>query len=434
MTSSIIESSYPINFREEDAQVLGYHLKSRHNISYIGMKRVGISSFLRFFLYHKDIPQTYIKDLNHHLFIPIDLNNLVERELFPFWILTLKRISDIAENSNLLKNEIKKQIQILFLDGIQYKDLFLLIESVRKALVKIVEAGVIPTLFFIRFDRIKDAVTPEFFDNLEGLIEATHHKLSYIFTSYRSLDQFSPSVFTRSSLAAFSKNIYFKPFKKKDSEIIMDQYLKLHRLNFNLSMKAKTLEIVDGYHQYLQLALIYLQEHKVKDSSVLFNELSQDERVNLQSEELWESLTADEQSALFKVSKKELLNDRDKEAGKYLFDTGILIGSKDEMAIFSDLFLQFIKQKANKISSENPSVEFSKKENLLFKFLHSNIDQVCEREAIIEAVWPEEDSLGISDWAIDRLVARLRNKLKTQNSPFEIVTIKTRGYKLANLK
>jgi len=45
-------------------------------------------------------------------------------------------------------------------------------------------------------------------------------------------------------------------------------------------------------------------------------------------------------------------------------------------------------------------------------------------------VWPEVEGLGVSDWAIDRLVARVRSKLKKQKSKVRIVTVKTRGYKL----
>jgi len=79
---------------------------------------------------------------------------------------------------------------------------------------------------------------------------------------------------------------------------------------------------------------------------------------------------------------------------------------------------------------EKQLVELSKKEFLLLKFLEDNLNEICEREQIIEAVWPEAEALGVSDWAIDRLVARLRSKLKAQNKKVEIVTVKTRGYKL----
>ena len=55
---------------------------------------------------------------------------------------------------------------------------------------------------------------------------------------------------------------------------------------------------------------------------------------------------------------------------------------------------------------------------------------MCEREDFIDAVWPEYAEAGVSDWAIDRLVARVRNKLKTQEIDYEIQTIITRVYKL----
>lgn len=77
-------------------------------------------------------------------------------------------------------------------------------------------------------------------------------------------------------------------------------------------------------------------------------------------------------------------------------------------------------------------IEFTKKEYLLFQVLKEQQNQVCEREKIVEAVWPETESFGVSDWAIDRLVARVRGKLKRQESEYEIQTIKTRGYKLVN--
>mgnify|MGYP001559141098 CR=1 FL=1 len=175
MESPIIETQYPLSFREGDAKKLGLHLKDRHSVMLVGMRRIGIGNFLRFFLNHKDIFKTYINDGNYHLFITIDLNDLVERELFPFWILTLKRIADSVEKS-ALSARVKKQIELLFLDSMQSQDLFLTIDSVRRSLVYLVEQNVLPTLFFIRFDRIKDTATPVFFDNLEGLKEATHQR------------------------------------------------------------------------------------------------------------------------------------------------------------------------------------------------------------------------------------------------------------------
>src|SRR3989338_8920314 len=198
MVNTIIEALYPISFRQEDASTLGQHLKNSNSVVLIGMKRVGISNFLRFFLNHKEIAKKYIADGNSHLFIPVDLNDLVEREVFPFWILTLKRIVDAIENS-ILKEPTRKYIERLFLDSMQSKDTFLTIENVKKSLAKITDEKVLPTVFFIRFDRLKEIITPELFGNLQGLKDAANQKVSYVFTSFRGLSDLEPDVFTKSS-------------------------------------------------------------------------------------------------------------------------------------------------------------------------------------------------------------------------------------------
>ncbi len=429
MENPVIESAYPIGFRKEEASELGKHLKNRHSVVLLGMKRVGISNFLRFFLYNKDVVRTYIHKTEQHLFIPVDLNDLVEREIFPFWILTLKRIVDVVEKSPHIDRETKKYIESLFLDSIQSKDLFLLIESVRKSLVRLIEKNMLPTLFFLRFDRMKDAVTHEFFDNLQGLRDATHEKVSYVFTSFRGLDILSPTVFTKSSLSTFSHTMHIHPARKEDTEVIYETYRSRYNLRLSPAIEKALFGLVDGYIQYLQLSLISLHERKkmVKDKKELEQHLLKDERLALQSEELWESLTIDEQAVLLKIIKRGKLTEHEKEKAKYIWDTGFV---ENNGKLFSPLFTYYISQKQEKRKAENAPTELSKKEHMLFSFLQGRINEICEREAIIKAVWPEVEAFGVSDWAIDRLVARVRGKLKAQIAAYEIQTVKTRGYKL----
>jgi len=434
MDNLVIEATYPITFRQEDARVLGKYLQGRHSIVLTGMKRVGISNFLRFFLNHKDVIKTYISQTDRHLFIPVDLSDLVEREIFPFWILTLKRIVDTAERSTLLDKKEKKEIETIFLDSIASKDLFLLMDNVRRSLLAIIESGVFPTLFFLRFDRIKDAATSEFFDNLQGLKDATNQRISYVFTSYRGLDKLAPMVFTKSSLSMFSHNMYIKPAKREDVEVASREYQQQNEQHILPELQNWLFDFVDGYIQYLQLSLIFLrgQQMPIESKEELFAHLVNDEQINLQSEELWESLELREQEILMKVVKGLRINTEDKKTTKYLWDTGLLSNNDQEIVIFSSLFLYYVKQKIVK-KTESSGVELTRKEHVLFQFLKEHRDQVCEREKIIEAAWPEVEGFGVSDWAIDRLIARVRGKLKKQQSEFEIQTIKTRGYKLINV-
>ncbi|MCL5970374.1 MAG: helix-turn-helix domain-containing protein [Patescibacteria group bacterium] len=431
MHTLVLEAKYPISFRKEDAKKLGEYLKNRNSVVLIGMKRVGINNFLRFFLNHKSIKSKLIEDQNKHLFITVDLNDLIERELYPFWILTLKRISDSIENSDL-NEKIKEEIEDLFTNSIQSQDLFLTIDNVRKALVTLTKNGVLPTIFFVRFDRLKDVITYEFFANLQGLKDATSKKLAYVFTSVRSLDELVPSVFKKTALSLFAQNLYIKPANTDDTRIIAKTYKERYGLKLNQNVESFLFEIVDGYNQYLQLALITLNEKNekyFKSKTELFSCLSKDERILLQSEELWESLRDSEKRVLLKILGREKISEIDKKESSYLWDTGFLKGEFRNQKLFSPLFENYIKENHKK-KEEGNVVEFTKKENSLFRLLKDSINEICEREKIIEGVWPEVEELGVSDWAIDRLVARVRSKLKTKNSKYEIQTVKTRGYKL----
>lgn len=427
MNPDVIEKTYPIEFREEEAKILGEHIKSRRSVVLMGMKRVGISNFLRFFLYHEDINKKYLDEKNYFI-IPVDLNDLVEREIYPFWVLTFKRLADAVEKSDL-SEEIKKQIDFYFSDSIQSQDLFLTIDYLRKSLVYLSDNNYLPTIFFLRFDRMKDALTHDLFANIQGLLDATHNRLSYVITSARSLDHLEPNIFTRQSMLVFSDNVYVKPAQRKDTLIIFESSLKKYNLELDENLVGELLKLVDGHTQYLLYALISIKEYgeKIKPSE-LFEFLKNDERISLQSEELWESLNGGEQEVLIKIASKEKVEENKLKENDYLINAGFI--DPKSLKIFNPIFDFFVKTKSHDKKKLKTASEFSKKENLLLKYLETNKNEICEREEIIENVWPEAESLGVTDWAIDRLVARVRNKLKDNDKNYEIVTIKTRGYKL----
>ena len=428
MDTSYLEVDYPISFRQEDAKNLGGHLRLRHSVELVGMKRVGISNFLRFFFNHPKIVETYINRAETHLFIPVDLNDLVEIEIFPFWILTFKRLVDKVGASDKLMEKTKKEISVLFLDAIQSQDLFLAVDGLRKALILICENGVLPALFYLRFDRIGPVINEEFFANLVGLRDATAERLAYVFSSFRTLEQIAPKVFERKLLSEFSHPMYIKPANAVDASVIFERLAKKYGLASG-TLEERILELCGGHVQYLQLASIVLNHKKVAVSE-LTGILEADERIRYLGDEIWESLAEVEQKVLVEVHKGQRVSESERETAKYLWETGMLLDNH-KSHIFGKLFEAALSKRGSGANGNGEEkVEFTKKEHALYNFLLSHKDEVCERERIIEAVWSEVEDLGVSDWTIDRLVARLRTKLKKQGSQYQVVTVKTRGYKL----
>ena len=120
-----------------------------------------------------------------------------------------------------------------------------------------------------------------------------------------------------------------------------------------------------------------------------------------------------------------------KEKAKYLWDTGFVHTLDNKtVKIFSPLFGSYVSQVEHEEKRKRKSAHLTRKENLLFTLLKSQLGEICEREKIIDVVWPESSEFGVSDWAIDRLIARVRVKLREQDNPYEIQTVRTRGYKL----
>ncbi len=419
----VIEEAYPISFRKGDAKALGEHIRHHNSVALIGVKRVGISNFLRFFLHHPKIQETYIHNGMTHYFIPVDLNDLVERDIFPFWTLVLTRLVDVIEESKLSENT-KTTSSRLFRESIQLKDLFFTVDSVRKIAALLTAQGIYPTFFFIRFDRIKDAITPEFFSNLQSIHDAAKQKLSYVFTSFRPLHQLAPDVFSKTSLSVFSHDLFIQPAKEADLRMILHTFQDRYHLKLPEKINDWLISLSGGHVQYLQLALIRLRDEKrlPQTKQELLDMLCTNEEIILQSEELFESLNKTEQDILVKIAEGKHVYD----GAPYVWDTGMVKNNQ----LFCPLLTQYLQKKQKGLPA--PHTEFTKKEHLLFSFLKSKLGELAEREDIISAVWPEFLELGVSDWAIDRLVARVRTKLKTQKSSYEIITVITRGYKLVN--
>jgi hypothetical protein len=69
----------------------------------------------------------------------------------------------------------------------------------------------------------------------------------------------------------------------------------------------------------------------------------------------------------------------------------------------------------------------------LLELLLGHEGQVVSRDAIVEAVWAEEEDIGVSEQAIDALVRRLRDRIAAIDPDHAyIVTVRGHGFRLDN--
>jgi DNA-binding response OmpR family regulator len=84
------------------------------------------------------------------------------------------------------------------------------------------------------------------------------------------------------------------------------------------------------------------------------------------------------------------------------------------------------------LQSDFDTSRLTAKEALLFEYLRSHPGQVCTKDELVQAVWPEDQiyEQGVRDDSLAQLVRRTRIKIEPDPStPLYLHTIPGRGYK-----
>lgn len=68
----------------------------------------------------------------------------------------------------------------------------------------------------------------------------------------------------------------------------------------------------------------------------------------------------------------------------------------------------------------------------LLETLYAADGAVCDRDSIVDAVWPGTEGIGVSEQAIDALVRRLRDRLAEVDEHNFVVTVRGHGFRLDN--
>jgi len=86
---------------------------------------------------------------------------------------------------------------------------------------------------------------------------------------------------------------------------------------------------------------------------------------------------------------------------------------------------------AGVVRVDRKAVGLSPKEYLLLAYLYERRGQVCSKDEIGRAVWPEYETGGVFDYQIENLVRRLRMRIEADAaSPQLLLTVRGLGYKL----
>lgn len=240
-------------------------------------------------------------------------------------------------------------------------------------------------IMFDRFEILQDADNPIIFNQLRALRDAYKYRLVYLLAGRKPLgdDNELAELF-------FANTIWLGPLDHSDAEWNVSRYADRIGAMWDDKVSSNLIEISGGYPSILRGVCEAYASLNTLDRQVLVSHPAVQRRV----QEFWRDCPTPEALQQSKLSDHPILSlHRPLE-----IDTSVLTA----------------------------------KEHALLLYLMEHSEQVCEKDDLIRAVWPEDAVFeeGIRDESLAQLVRRLRKKIEREPSnPRYIHTVPGRGYR-----
>lgn len=254
--------------------------------------------------------------------------------------------------------------------------------SLSTAVADRLEAAASLTLLLDRFDLFLEPPQPALFNALRALRDDYKYRLSYVVATRRPLP-------ASSELAELfhAHTFWLGPLQESDARWNVARHAARYGQQWPEPVVAALLALSGGYPSLLKAAC------SAHAAGVPLEELGHHPAVQARVAEFWEAGPTDEQLHLSGVGTHALL----------------LAGRGPRPA---------------------PG-ELTAKEQLLYDYLQAHAGEVCDRDELIRAVWPEDVVFeeGVRDSSLAQLVRRLRLKIEPDPAaPRFVETVPGRGY------
>jgi DNA-binding winged helix-turn-helix (wHTH) protein len=400
-------AQHPSDYRKEEVQHLLTLLGAGECVSLIGISGMGKSNLLGFLAYRAS-PQ----EKHGPICILVDCNRLSKFESHEFFQLASDRLQPLLASHNIQEEETPTDP----FDRLNCK-----VASIIEASPKIL------ALLMDGFDDLAKAVDRGFFNQLRSMRDSYKYRLSFLLATRQPLVNITGADKIREfEDLIVSNQIWLPPLSIEDAYWTIKRMEERLGLSFDKNARQNLLTL-SGHHPGLlkALAAAWSDGDPTEPTSWL-----KPTAVLRECELLWGDLPEESRNAVYDPP----IND------EILKKVGLVVNGNLSSAVFA----AFIQEKRgtglhlNRASGEIYrggallSTSLTAKEFDLLSFLLDNEGSICEKDALIRAVWPEDKVFeeGIRDDSLAQLVRRLRTKIEPDPSnPTYLQTVPGRGYR-----
>lgn len=260
-------------------------------------------------------------------------------------------------------------------------------------------------------------------------------KLNIIF--FFNIDITHPEIAKHLRSRIFSNVLYFPLYNKEDVRGFIDFFSKEWRMSFNKEEVDKITAMCGGYFWLIKQVIRIIRDNP----TLKFDEIGENPQIRITIEQLYISLLDSERKVLQNlVQGKKIESDLEKHSLEYLQKIHLVKGNEITVPFLEDYFREHspkieVELRDNRIyiNSVNIDNHFSQKERRIFKALLSKKNRIVTRDELAKAIWPINTDNFYSDWAVDRIISRLREKIKLLGFSKEVIkTERNKGYIFIN--
>lgn len=259
-------------------------------------------------------------------------------------------------------------------------------DALEKVVERVLQQASALCLLLDRFDALGAQSEPAIYGNLRALRDAHKYDLTYITATRRPLDPH-----TELAELFYANTFWLGALSESDARWNIARYASRRGVSWNDQVQGWIIELSAGYPSMLRAVC----EAYAAGGELEVASLANHPAVQRRIDEFW----ADH------PTQEEL-----KRSG---LDHHPLLGLR-------------------RTSAELDLSQLTAKEHLLWQVLQAHPGQVCDKDDLIRAVWPEDRIFehGVRDDSLAQLVRRLREKVESDPSnPKLIQTVPGRGYR-----
>lgn len=247
------------------------------------------------------------------------------------------------------------------------------------------------SLIFDRFDAL--TTQPALFSNLRALRDAHKFQLSFILATRRPLDPH-----TELSELVYAHTLWLGPLSESDARWNVARYAARRGVVWGVMVAEALIHASRGYPAFLRAASEAHADGAMLDTA----SLAAHPAVQRRLAEFWADHPTPEE----------------------LRSCGLV-----------EVPLLTLTRPVTQPDTAVDTTRLTAKENLLWRHLRAHVNEVCEKDDLIRAVWPEDKIFekGVRDDSLAQLVRRLREKIEPDPAhPAHLHTVPGRGYRFTH--